>query len=350
MLHRERYMQSTLLEPAHQPPIFLRHAIWAAAASVSPEHYNLEAPLCYSARKYLEDAELRDAHLDAIGVTHVQTWILISSLESRNIHVHRLWMSTGRAVRMAQLMGLFRIDKGDEDHNFDHLAEPKDWVEREECRRTFWLTFLLDRYGGMGTGWPMGIDDRDIDTLLPCDEESFQSGKETKSLSLAEGITPQGCSALSPFSALIVITALAARKLQDLKRVQVPDFRQSGDAIGAFIRSSSWLDSMSSTIYIPQHLRMPSPTKDPLIIFLNMICHSSTIKVIQMAMEKAGDGAPQETVMKGKKECLEAAAAITNCMRGQSIMDLSVVSFFIYIEKHFFAPLELVPRLTFLKT
>lgn len=233
---------------------------------------------------------------------------------------------------MAQLMGLFRIDKGEKDRHFDHLAEPRDWVEREEWRRTFWMTFCLDRYGSMGTGWPMGIDDRDIDTLLPCDEEAFQICRQTKNLSLMEGMTPQGSSILSPFSALIVITALASRKMIDVKTVEISDLQQSRDVIGAFARRSSWLDSTLSPIFIPYHLRMPSATKDPLVVFLNMICHSGNIKVIQMAMRKAGDSLSAERVVEGNKKMLMAADAITNCMRAQSTLDLSIVSYYLSLK------------------
>lgn len=47
------------------------------------------------------------------------------------------------------------------------LPPPRDWTEREERRRTFWMAFCEDRYASIGTGWPMTIDEKDILTDLP---------------------------------------------------------------------------------------------------------------------------------------------------------------------------------------
>jgi hypothetical protein len=52
------------------------------------------------------------------------------------------------------------------------LPPPKDWTEREERRRTFWMAFCVDRYASIGTGWPMTIDERDVslgaDRIIGC--------------------------------------------------------------------------------------------------------------------------------------------------------------------------------------
>ncbi len=48
------------------------------------------------------------------------------------------------------------------------LSPPKDWTEREERRRTFWMTFCIDRYASIGTGWPMTYDEKDVRTNFYC--------------------------------------------------------------------------------------------------------------------------------------------------------------------------------------
>jgi hypothetical protein len=35
-------------------------------------------------------------------------------------------------------------------------------ISREERRRTFWIAFCQDRYASIGTGWPMTIDEKDV--------------------------------------------------------------------------------------------------------------------------------------------------------------------------------------------
>jgi hypothetical protein len=73
----------------------------------------------------------------------------------------RAWLSVGRGVRLAQMMQLHRVDGIGLDVK-QCLPPPKDWTEREERRRTFWVAFCADRYASIGTGWPMTIDERDV--------------------------------------------------------------------------------------------------------------------------------------------------------------------------------------------
>jgi hypothetical protein len=71
----------------------------------------------------------------------------------------------GRTVRLSQMLGLHRLD----DENFHEkkniMPPPKDWIELEERRRTFWAVFYGDRWASSGTGWPMIIDDDDVSDL-----------------------------------------------------------------------------------------------------------------------------------------------------------------------------------------
>ena len=74
-------------------------------------------------------------------------------------------MSVGRASRMVLMMGLNRIDGVGLDVK-QTLPPPRDWTEREERRRTFWMAYCIDRYASIGTGWPMTIDEKDVSTFV----------------------------------------------------------------------------------------------------------------------------------------------------------------------------------------
>lgn len=69
-------------------------------------------------------------------------------------------MSTGRMVRLVQMLGLWRLDHDEADAK-DYLPPPKDWVELEERRRTFWAAFYSDRFASSGSGWPMIIQEHE---------------------------------------------------------------------------------------------------------------------------------------------------------------------------------------------
>jgi hypothetical protein len=70
-------------------------------------------------------------------------------------------MSTGKMSRLAQMMGLQRLDL--KVHEMKQvLPTAKDWIELEERRRTFWAAFYCDRWASSGTGWPMTIHEDEV--------------------------------------------------------------------------------------------------------------------------------------------------------------------------------------------
>lgn len=153
------------LAPNMRPPVALRYAIWTLAASVSDEFANLQSHFYRSARKYLEDGELSGHGENIINIAASQAWSLIACYEFKLMYFPRAWMSTGRAVRLVQMMGMHRLDGAGVDVK-QCLPPPKDWTEKEERRRTFWVAFCVDRYASIGTGWPMTIDEKDVSLRL----------------------------------------------------------------------------------------------------------------------------------------------------------------------------------------
>lgn len=165
MLHKGRYLAALDLAPNARPPVALRYAIWTMAASVSEEYSNLQTHFYRHARKYIEDCELKGHGESIISVAASQTWSLIACYEFKLMYFPRAWLSTGRAVRLAQMMGMHRLDGVGLDVK-QCLPAPKDWTEREERRRTFWIAFCIDRYASIGTGWPMTVEEKDVSFQL----------------------------------------------------------------------------------------------------------------------------------------------------------------------------------------
>jgi hypothetical protein len=161
IIHKARYFASLSMAPNLRPPVALRYAIWTLAASVSDDHGGLQTHFYRRARKCLEELEMKGHGEGIISVASSQAWVLITTYEFKLMYFPRAWMSTGRAVRLAQMMGLHRLD-GSAWEVKQCLPAPKDWIEREERRRTFWMAFCLDRYASIGTGWPMCIEEKDV--------------------------------------------------------------------------------------------------------------------------------------------------------------------------------------------
>lgn len=75
------------------------------------------------------------------------------------------WMYTGLAVRMAQELGLHKVDEAGSKPNTEGI-----FIQSEIRRRTFWACFRLDRLAACALGRPTLIDEDDCDVRLPCNE------------------------------------------------------------------------------------------------------------------------------------------------------------------------------------
>ena len=153
------------LAPHMRPPICLRYAMWCLACSITEKYFGLQEHFYIRARKYAEIDEMKGHGESMITIAHAQCWLLQSSYEFKMMYFPRAWMSTGRAVRLVQMMGLHRLDGVGLDVK-QSLPPPRDWTEREERRRTFWMAFAEDRYASIGTGWPMSIDEKDVSDFI----------------------------------------------------------------------------------------------------------------------------------------------------------------------------------------
>ena len=86
--------------------------------------------------------------------------------EAKKTYFSRSWMSVGKAVRLVQMLGLYRVDAEVVEVK-EILPPPQDWIQVEERRRTFWAAFYGDRWASSMTGWPMLIVENEVSAPLP---------------------------------------------------------------------------------------------------------------------------------------------------------------------------------------
>lgn len=326
MIHRARYYAAMNLAPHMRPPVCLRYAMWASAASLSSTYEAMAEHFYARARKYMHQDEMRGHGEGMITVSHAQTWVLLGTYEFKLMCFPRAWMSAGRACRMTLMMGLHRLDGAGLDVK-QCLPPPKDWTEREERRRTFWASFCIDRYASIGTGWPMVVDERDIVTTLPSDEDSYQFSRPQTTVGLEDVLHPSGVAQLSSCSGVVLMACLFGRNLTHLHRPG-PDDRDD-DPNGGFWKRHRALDNilLGTALALPDSLRLPAGLNNPNIIFMNMSIHTSTICLHQAAIFKADRSRTAAHVSaESKIRCITAAAEIATIMRTASHLDLAAVS------------------------
>lgn len=340
IIHRPRYLAAMNLAPHMRPPVCLRYIMWCLAASVTDKYDALQEHFYHRARKYAQMDEMKGHGESTITLAHCQTWILMGTYEFKQMYFPRAWLSAGRAVRLAQMMQLHRMDGVGLDVK-QCLPPPKDWTEREERRRTFWMAFCIDRYASIGTGWPMTIDERDIMTNMPANEEAFEKSKPMPTGSLDQAMAPQGAGSLTPLGGIVLTAALFGRNLLHLHRPTAEDHDE--DLNGAFWTRHRGLENilLNTSLGLPDHLRLPAGLPDPNVIFTNMSIHTSAICLHQAAIFKADKyHLPVNISNESKIRCVTAAAEIATVMRMISHMDLAsmnpFISFCVYVAARVF--------------
>lgn len=222
-------------------------------------------------------------------------------------------------------IGLHRLDGSGLDVK-QCLPPPRDWTEKEERRRTFWMAYCEDRYASIGTGWPMTVDERDITTLLPTSEEAFDMSRPESSVSLQDAMCPSGIGQLTSFAGIVLMACLFGRNLTHLHR---PDADERDDDLnGEFWKRHRNLDNilLNTLLGLPAHLKLPAGLQNPNIVFTNMSIHTSTICLHQAAIFKAEkNGLASSVSPESKIRCINAANEIASIMRMVSHMDLSSV-------------------------
>lgn len=312
--------------PNQRPPVCLRYAIWTLASSVS-EKFQPHRDLFYKrARKYVEADYIKGFGEQLISVAHAQTHILLAQYEFKMMFFPRAWMSTGSAIRLCQMMGLHRVDGAGLDVKMC-IAPPRDWTEKEERRRTFWMAFAEDRYASIGTGWPMTVDEKDVTTHMPASEDAYDLSRPEQMQTLAECLTPSGAANLSTMGGIVLLACLFGRNLLHLHRPDVDD--RDHDLNGEFWKRHRNLDNilLNTSLCLPSHLKLSAGLSNPNVIFTNMCIHTSAICLHQAAIFKADKNRlPPSVSAESKVRCINAANEIASTMRMISHIDLSTVS------------------------
>ncbi|KAE9368880.1 hypothetical protein N431DRAFT_415637 [Stipitochalara longipes BDJ] len=324
IIHKYHFLSS-------QPPISLQYALWAHAATITPKYVSLHPHFHLRARKYAELDET-SGRQRYINIRHAQAWILIGLYEFKNTMFPNAWMTTGRATRLTQMLGLHRLD-GLGVEVKQTLPKETDVGKMEERRRTFWMAFSMDRYAGVGTGWPLIIDERDISTHLPSTEEAFEQNTPGPGISLAEALNPTNAPLLSSFAGVAVVASLTGRILQHLQRPSPPSNSLSDTNTNTpFWRTHRTIDHtlLAMSLHFPTHLRLPYGSSNPNTIFLHMSLQSAIICLHQAAIFKSSTNLNTNTavVHESKARCLAAGMEIARIMKMIAHTDLSLLNIY----------------------
>lgn len=161
ILHQRRYLSWSKSPAKTMARVCLQHAVWATASLMSAPFQHLQDRLYPELKRMLASTSLPmpiGQNNLAVDVELVQAWILAATYEFVKTNHHEACISAGRALRLAQLMGLYKIDAS----NSLPFTSEADFIITEEKRRAFWMAFTLESLYGMRNNLPLVINEHHV--------------------------------------------------------------------------------------------------------------------------------------------------------------------------------------------
>jgi hypothetical protein len=267
----------------------LEYIVMAWGAATSDTYRHLSEPFYQRARVYADADELKGQGEVFTTLGHAQSWSLISAYEC---HIYAIFTrastSLCRGVRIAQMLKLNQLDSQEPQELYQGLAPPRNWIEAEERRRTWWVVFLADRYLTATTGWPSLIDERHIRTNLPSTEESFAIGIAEPAIPFADGLRnleQDRGSGISPLAARI----LAANELLhalDYDAQKYADDSSEGTQNGLYWRRLKESDAKLNTLatFLAERLPLSSNPRSLDAILAHVSTNMAAIRLHRTAL------------------------------------------------------------------
>lgn len=165
ILQQGRYVSWAKQRTPSGSHLCLKYAVWTVASSLSSQFQHMRHGLYHDTRQMLELLEGEDYHQeDAFYLQQAQAWILVAIYEFMHKTFRRTWASTGRALRLVQLLKLNGIDSLEHLHDVSGSLYTTD-AEMEEKRRTFWMAYCLDRLFCVLNNSPLTVDEHTVRTM-----------------------------------------------------------------------------------------------------------------------------------------------------------------------------------------
>lgn len=205
-LDRSRFSMPLFSHPPSLYP-YLFYAVMAVSALINDDEEVRHCEYYKRSIKYTIRTELRGFGEEVVNIQYVQAILILNTYESLCAFFAKAWITGGKTIRAAQMVNLHGLDKFgflndlleaihpscvktetlyphvNSDCEFQFNTEVPNVNEKwnrlkaynesarvAEARRTFWLTYILDRFGSISTGWPTCTNVSDISTLLPMDD------------------------------------------------------------------------------------------------------------------------------------------------------------------------------------
>ncbi|KAM6511491.1 hypothetical protein FALCPG4_016495 [Fusarium falciforme] len=159
ILYQDRFFEEMATQPHPRPLLALSYAVALVSAAISPPHQDLQKQYYSMTRKMLEECEMEGDGAEFANLNIFQALLFLLRYEIMASQITRAWMTLGRAIRLASVLNLQKMDTRDVSGGIVpglHVELPptEDSVLLEERRRSFWYLFILETYVKTRSGMP----------------------------------------------------------------------------------------------------------------------------------------------------------------------------------------------------
>ncbi|CEJ61681.1 hypothetical protein PMG11_10205 [Penicillium brasilianum] len=289
ILHQRRYLswsKSSNKTASHQ---CLQYSMWILASMLSAHSRHLVEPLYQQAKQMLEDLSVEANDNSHFNTALAQAWVLVVTFESMRAYHRQAWMSAGRAFRLVQALRYHEIDNPI-DKRGPSSPQCGDFIEVEERRRVFWMTYFLDHVISMRDDWPITLNEHVICTRLPAPDADFQSGSHDLGPLLSEAMTEPTLKVRSSFNECLILATICGRSLLQSQRYHVS--KAYGDTTTNWMEQRRWLDSILTNRLqvLSQFYPPPTESYDPLLLFANILGQATVIYFCKAMNDTTADG------------------------------------------------------------
>ncbi|PVI08105.1 hypothetical protein DM02DRAFT_153666 [Periconia macrospinosa] len=183
----------------NEAPMLL-YIICSMVAHLHPDpSIKSQQDIWYNQAKFLYELTPRDP---APALRTIQTALCLIMHGFTRADYSTCWLLVGKAWRQAASLGMNRLDtvratnvvKDQVEISEENaILSWRQWrgktaPEREECRRTLWFLYILDRNMSWPSGWPSAMSEQQFKLDIPTTDATFQSFTEDTELSSTRNV------------------------------------------------------------------------------------------------------------------------------------------------------------------
>ncbi|RSM11311.1 hypothetical protein CDV31_006864 [Fusarium ambrosium] len=308
ILYQDRFFEEMGMQPRPRPLLALGYAVALVSAAISPPHQHLQKGYYTMTRKLLEKCEMEGDGEEFASLNIFQALLFLLRYEIMASRITRAWMTLGRAIRLASVLNLQKMDTEDRVGGtvpglHVELPPTEDPVLLEERRRSFWCLFILETYVKTRSGMPCQLGNAALfDVNLPWPGLLNQGFRPTHMPFLRDVV--ENNEELSSYAACVVMVDLAIRayELAELSQSQTQGYWDRHFALARMIQECS--AKMGS------HLNKDAAVQDP--VSLSNQLNLGAIKII-LHETSIGKGRVDElspSMVEENERCCQVAAQI----------------------------------------